>query len=74
MPWVADIDLDRLFDRVQVDVLMARVARKVADRKILRLIRRFLEAGVMIDGIRQATVEGTLQGGLCSTGKQHYSI
>jgi RNA-directed DNA polymerase len=60
--WVVDIDLDRFFDRVQFDVLMARVARKVDDRKILRLIRRYLEAGVMVDGIRQPTVEGTPQG------------
>ena len=60
--WVADIDLDRFFDRVQFDVLMARVARKVDDRKILRLIRSYLEAGVMVDGIKQATAEGTPQG------------
>ena len=62
LEWVADIDLDRFFDRVQFDVLMARVARKVGDRKILRLIRSYLEAGVMVDGIRQPTAEGTPQG------------
>ena len=56
------IDLDRFFDRVQFDVLMARVARKVDDRKVLRLIRRYLEPGVMVDGIKQPTVEGTPQG------------
>lgn len=60
--WVVDVDLDRFFDRVQFDVLMARVARKVDDRKLLRLIRAYLEAGVMVDGVKQATVEGTPQG------------
>jgi Reverse transcriptase (RNA-dependent DNA polymerase) len=60
--WVADIDLDRFLDRVQLDVLMARVARKAAGRKILKLIRSYLEAGVMAGGVKQPTAEGTPQG------------
>ena len=61
--WVVDMDLEKFFDRVNHDVLMARVARKVKDKKVLLLIRRFLQAGMMKDGIAQVRREGTPQGG-----------
>ncbi|HEX4864975.1 MAG TPA: group II intron reverse transcriptase/maturase [Acidimicrobiales bacterium] len=60
--WVVDVDLERFFDRVQHDALMARVARKVKDDRLLRLIRRYLDSGVMVEGVKQASVEGTPQG------------
>jgi len=60
--WVVDVDLEKFFDRVQHDVLMARVARKVDDKRILKLIRRFITSGVMVNGVKQATEEGTPQG------------
>ncbi len=61
--WVVDIDLEKFFDKVNHDILMSRVARKVKDKKILLLIRKFLQAGVMEDGLVKATEEGTPQGG-----------
>ena len=61
--WVVDIDLEKFFDRVNHDILMSRVARKVEDKEILLLIRRFLQAGVMENGLTKATEEGTPQGG-----------
>lgn len=60
--WVVEVDLDAFFDRVHHDVLMARVARKVKDKQLLKLIRRYLEAGIMVDGVRHAVAEGTPQG------------
>lgn len=60
--WVVELDLDRFFDRANHDMVMARVARKVADKRLLRLIRRFLESGVMVDGVRQPVAVGTPQG------------
>ncbi|EKU96243.1 Retron-type reverse transcriptase [Leptolyngbya sp. PCC 7375] len=57
-----DLDLEKFFDTVQHDVLMARVSRKVHDKVLLKLIGHFLRAGVMVDGILQATKWGTPQG------------
>lgn len=61
--WVVDMDLEKFFDRVNHDILMSRIARKVKDKHVLLLIRRYLQAGIMINGIETIREEGTPQGG-----------
>lgn len=61
--WVVDIDLERFFDRVNHDKLMALVARRVGDKRLLKLLRRYLESGIMINGIVTSTDDGVPQGG-----------
>src|SRR6185436_18584643 len=61
--WVVDLDLEKFFDRVHHDKLMARIAERVSDQRMLRLIRAFLRAGVMENGMVSPVDEGTPQGG-----------
>jgi len=61
--WVVYMDLEKFFDRVNHDVLMARVARKVSDKGLLRLIRSYLQSGIMEGGVVAQRTEGTPQGG-----------
>lgn len=60
--WVVDIDLEKFFDNVNHDILMATIAKKVADKRVLRLIRGYLTAGIMVGGVTSARTEGTPQG------------
>jgi len=60
---VVDLDLEKFFDRVNHDILMARLARRIGDKRLLRIIRRFLEAGMMQGGVCVRREEGTPQGG-----------
>lgn len=60
---VVDIDLEKFFDRVNHDVLMSRLFRWIGDKRLLRIIRRFLEAGLLQQGVKIRRVEGTPQGG-----------
>src|SRR6202522_3189472 len=61
--WVIDLDLEKFFDRVNHDKLMAQIAKRVEDKRLLKLIRAFLNAGVMENGLVSPGVEGTPQGG-----------
>jgi RNA-directed DNA polymerase len=60
---VVDLDLEKFFDRVNHDVLMSRLARRIGDKRLLLIIRRFLEAGIMVNGVCVRRSEGTPQGG-----------
>lgn len=61
--WVVDLDLEKFFDRVNHDVMMARLERKIKDERVLKLIRRYLESGIMRQGLVEPRTEGTPQGG-----------
>lgn len=63
--WVADMDLEKFFDKVNHDILMERLSRKIKDKRVLKLIRAYLQSGVMLNGIKINSEEGTPQGGLC---------
>jgi RNA-directed DNA polymerase len=61
--WVVDVDLEKFFDRVNHDILMDRMAKRIGDKRVLRLIRRYLQAGILADGVCIAREMGTPQGG-----------
>jgi group II intron reverse transcriptase/maturase len=61
--WVVDVDLEKFFDRVNHDVLMGKLHNRIDDQRMLRIIRRYLEAGIMADGVVVERHEGTPQGG-----------
>lgn len=61
--WVVDLDLEKFFDRVNHDVLMARLARRIGDKALLKLIRKFLTAGMMVGGLETQRTKGAPQGG-----------
>jgi RNA-directed DNA polymerase len=61
--WVVDMDITKFFDRVNHDILMNRIGQTIRDKRVLRLIGKYLRAGVMVEGVVQSSDEGTPQGG-----------
>jgi RNA-directed DNA polymerase len=61
--WVVDIDITKFFDQVHHDILLGRIAKTIRDKRVLHLIGKYLRRGAMVDGLVQASVEGTPQGG-----------
>ena len=61
--WVVDLDLEKFFDQVNHDRLLAKIAEKVSDKRLLKLVRAFLRAGIMENGLVSPAKEGTPQGG-----------
>ena len=61
--WVIDMDLEKFFDKVNHNILMGKLEKKIKDKRLLKLIRKYLESGVLINGIKVSSEEGTAQGG-----------
>jgi RNA-directed DNA polymerase len=61
--WVVDLDITKFFDHVNWDILMGKIAEVIRDKRVLKLIGRYLRAGAMLEGVVVASVEGTPQGG-----------
>jgi retron-type reverse transcriptase len=68
--WVVDLDLEKFFDRVNHDILLSRIAKRVKDKRVLKLVRAFLNAGMMEDGLVKPTEEGVPQGGFTFTNQE----
>ena len=61
--WVVDMDLEKFFDKVNYDILVRKLEKRIKDQRLIKLIRKYLESGVLINGIKVSSEEGTPQGG-----------